>query len=654
MTVQASYVPLRGGLDLVTPQGAVNPGAASDMRNFEVSVTGGYRRVDGYERFDGQSAPHLGNPVEYVQRKDMIDAGMSQGEAGEYPTFVRGERLVSPAVLRIPLQGIDLNDGQSFDYEYQFALYVNDNPVAHYLLGTFPTQASLLAAIVELGGIASAEVDAGELVITTVIEPVEGGDPSIALQTLQMQDHAALADTEESRREAIQALPGEGPVRGVAVFLGKVIAARDNGPESFLYVETPEGWSGITLPASRLAGGSYRFVTANFTGNPGDEALYVVDGMNPMLEIKGELMVTTEITDCSVTIGELTLYPFLVEFHKNHLFVAYPAGSLQHSGIGDPLEWTTTGGAGEIAIGQPIRELKQLKGDALGIFTEESVRVLYGNSSVDWQVDTVSQALDGVGAMPNTVQVLGQPIFADFFGVRGLSAVETYGNFAMSTATALVKPLFDQMRTGIRGSAIFRELNQYRLFADGGDTLILTSDGQQMLGVGFAKYGFEASCSAQGERADGTEIVVVGADDGYVYHMNQGNSFDGEPIEAALQLHFNSLKSPRQRKRFRKAVFEIDTPAAFDMRANLLFDYAGYDQAQHIEEVADITGNLGLWGVDDWGTFKWGGQYLSEGEIDITGSGRALSVLLYTTSADTPPFELNGMTLHYSPRRLVR
>jgi len=40
--VRANYFPLRGGLDLVTPLGQVDPGKASDMRNFEVSVTGAY------------------------------------------------------------------------------------------------------------------------------------------------------------------------------------------------------------------------------------------------------------------------------------------------------------------------------------------------------------------------------------------------------------------------------------------------------------------------------------------------------------------------------------------------------------------------------------------------------------------------------------
>jgi len=651
--VRANYFPLRGGLDLVTPLGQVDPGRASDMRNFEVSVTGNYRRIDGYERFDGQPAPHLGNPVDYVERRDLVAEGMDQGEAGDYPTFVVGERNVTPAVLTIPLQGLDLELGQQFDYENQFALFIHQNPVAHYLVGSYPDQASLLAAIDALPGIDSAVVTAGELVITTEIEPVDGGDPAISLLAAEFQDVAALADTEESRRQAIQPPPGEGPILGLVVFLGQVLAVRDNGGNQFLYLATDSGWSGLTLPASRIGGGAPRFVVCNFTGNPGDEAIYLVDGVNPLLEIKGDTFTVTEIPACSVTVGVLTLYPKLVEFFKGHLFVGYPAGSLQFSAIGDPTDWDTAGGAGEIALGYPLLEIATLKGDALGIGYDGGIGVLYGTSAADWRVETVSQTEDGISIIPGTLQVMGEPLFADSLGIRSLSAADNYGNFAMATSTALVKPLYDRMRGGIKCAGVFRQKNQYRLFSDGGEVLSLTSDGRQLLGVGFSKYPFTAECIAQGELPDGTEIVVVGTDDGQVYHLDVGDSFDGDDMDWALQLHFNHLGSPRNHKRFRKAVFDLDAPVAFPMQANLIFNYGGQDHAQHVQELLGISGNYGLWGVSDWGTFHWGGQYMSEGEIDITGSGRTLSILLYGQGR-VPAFELSGLTLQYSVRRLVR
>jgi hypothetical protein len=54
-TVQGQVVP--GGLDLTTPSLRLQPGALQECVNFEVASTGGYSRVEGYERFDGRTSP---------------------------------------------------------------------------------------------------------------------------------------------------------------------------------------------------------------------------------------------------------------------------------------------------------------------------------------------------------------------------------------------------------------------------------------------------------------------------------------------------------------------------------------------------------------------------------------------------------------------
>ena len=46
-----------GGLDLTTPSLALQPGALRACINFECSQSGGYGRIQGYERYDGHAAP---------------------------------------------------------------------------------------------------------------------------------------------------------------------------------------------------------------------------------------------------------------------------------------------------------------------------------------------------------------------------------------------------------------------------------------------------------------------------------------------------------------------------------------------------------------------------------------------------------------------
>ena len=54
---QVEIVDLKGGIDLTSTFLKVDPGAAHDLLNYEPGLGGGYKRIKGYERTDGHSAP---------------------------------------------------------------------------------------------------------------------------------------------------------------------------------------------------------------------------------------------------------------------------------------------------------------------------------------------------------------------------------------------------------------------------------------------------------------------------------------------------------------------------------------------------------------------------------------------------------------------
>lgn len=54
--VKTTYFPMAGGLDLLTPPISVSPGKCFDSLNYTPQISGGYRRKDGYERYDGRLA----------------------------------------------------------------------------------------------------------------------------------------------------------------------------------------------------------------------------------------------------------------------------------------------------------------------------------------------------------------------------------------------------------------------------------------------------------------------------------------------------------------------------------------------------------------------------------------------------------------------
>ena len=57
MATQGASITVQGGLDLVSSSHALfrTPGAATKLQNFESSTTGGYRRINGYQKFGGAS-----------------------------------------------------------------------------------------------------------------------------------------------------------------------------------------------------------------------------------------------------------------------------------------------------------------------------------------------------------------------------------------------------------------------------------------------------------------------------------------------------------------------------------------------------------------------------------------------------------------------
>lgn len=75
-----SQILLNGGLDLETPALTVEPGRMLACKNFEVNTLGGYSRIEGYERYDGQPEPSATrDAVEREVRRSAITKPPGQG-----------------------------------------------------------------------------------------------------------------------------------------------------------------------------------------------------------------------------------------------------------------------------------------------------------------------------------------------------------------------------------------------------------------------------------------------------------------------------------------------------------------------------------------------------------------------------------------------
>jgi hypothetical protein len=601
VTQQPKHIVLAGGLDLVTPAMTIKPGRLIDAMNYE-AVANGYRRMDGYERCDGRRAPTAASywmlahaPTAYVFTADSVVTGGTSGATG---TVIGVTQLEGFVILTA-------------------------------LSGAFVAGENLL-----VGGIVRT---------TALATAIERG------ATQDNFDQAYLLAAIEKARSLIETVPGSGPVRGTWVYKGQRYAFRDNidGTAGIMHRATPAGWAAI--PAATVpAGGRYRFQNYNFYGAANLERMYGCNGVGPAFEFDGA-------TFTSISTGMVDDRPTHLACHRNHLFLGFRGGSLQNSGIGTPTVFTAITGASEIGIGQDITGLLPDVSDTLVVFGRNRVAVLYGSSVDDFDLRAIA---NDAGAIEWTAQKIGTPLYFDDAGLRSLDTTDKYGDFIIGTRTNLIRPLLDaKKKAGVKpvASMRVRSKDQYRIFFDDGSGMTAYLNKATEI-IPFDLSGIVPTCSCASEDENGDEVLLIGAENGFVYQLDVGTSHDGNAIDYFARLAFDNMGSPTTNKVFRKVEIQLDTESLTEIHAVAQFTSPGDSYPVQAEYALDQTASrdAGYWDSVLWNDFYWSSQTSGLAESHIDGFGRDISLTILGTSAEQSSHTLKALSYHYSMRGLAR
>lgn len=675
--VSYDLIKLAGGLDQVTPTLSLPPGVARRAANFECSITGGYTRIAGYERFDGRPSPSaalyliLVCDITGTVAVGNLVTGSSSGATGKV----------------IAINGSDV--------------------VLTRVSGDF-----VVGDLLSISGNFEAEV--------LVLQGPSGDG-------LEDAQYRALAA--DDYRADIQAVPGSGNVLGVALYKGVVYAWRNVllGGAAEMYKSSSTGWtkvdlgyelkfdggkspgiadgntvvggtSGATGIVKRVviesgtfagndakgrlifavitgtfqdnehllvgashvadadgtqaaitlaAGGRYETVVANFGGGVANFKLYGVDGKNRAFEFDG----TTYVP---INTGMAVDTPEHIAFHKQHLFLTFGA-SLQFSGLGEPYQWSPLLGAGELAMNAQITNLLPLPGDqssgALGVYTRTDTSVLYGTDSNSFQLSMFNT---GTGALAYTAQNMDQAYVLDDRGIMSLGTSLNFGNFLPASLTMNLRPFIEQRLTKACASTVNRTKGQYRVFFNDGTAVYMTLNNGKLMGSMPVQYLRPALCATEGELSDGTAVAFFGSNDGFVYQFDSGTSFDGVSIAANLNLVYNSTKSPRILKRYRKASVELTGDSYCEIGFAYDLAYRSTALTQPDEQTYSNDLRSAYWDDMIWDNFVWDGKDISPSEIEVTGTAENMAIRISSVSALFQPFTVNNIILHYTPRRGLR
>ena len=431
------------------------------------------------------------------------------------------------------------------------------------------------------------------------------------------------------------AVAGSGPIRGVWEYNNVVYAFRNNagGSACVMHKSTSSGWAVVSTP-TLSPNGNFEFINHNFTGHSGSLKMFGCDGINKAFQFNGTTL-------SFLTTGMTTDTPSHIGVHKNHLFLSFTGGSVQHSGVGNPASWSLVTGAGEIGIGTEVTGFSSMKGDSLAITGINQISILYGASASDWNLKLFSPA---IGAVARTNGQMDSDLY--FFNgddLSSLTATQAFGDFESASVSAVVKPFIDARKSNTVGATVNRDKNQYRLFFDDKSVLVGTIINRQV--VGFTTWRLEHTPSFITEK-------YMGCTDGSVMYMDNGVSFNGAAIQSYLRLPFTSFNTPHRKKRFRKATLELEagSQATLDYLAD--YDYGSGGSSSGAQ--ATVYGGGGFWDVANWNNFVWSSAVVASAEAYLNGSGMNISLLIVHSSATDPAFTLQGVQLNYSLRGLNR
>lgn len=683
---------LRGGLDLITPAIAVKPGYAISCRNYESEVRG-YRRVPGHERYDGRGSPSAASY--WVLNFDAGSAAIAVDDVVTGATSsATGKVLIDPVIESGTIGGGDaagylvltdvsgtFQDDENLQVSASTKAAANGTATARgadndtddntWLRAAIAERRSLIGAVTGSGPIRGVWIYKGDryairdnagATAAVLFKATTSGWTAQDLGSIIRFDAGTAAFTEgetltggtSSATATIRRVVHKSGTYAGTDASGFLVISGISG--TFQDNETiTDGASGSATSASATianslpAGGQYDFVNHNFYGASNLVRMYGVNGVGKGFEWDG-----TYFCPLETGVEDSLDKPQRVDVYKNHLFLSYAGGSLQFSELGTPTQFKVIGGAGEIGFGEDITGIKNAVATALFIIGTNKIGYLTGSSSSDFVLSDLS---DEAGGKAWTAQNMGGLMYLDDRGLRRVSATQAFGDFRLGTLTQMVEPFFrSQKDRGALpvGSMRVRARDIYRLFYDDGKCLSVYF-GREKPECMILEYPFTVASTCSGEDTSGNEVLLVGAEeDGWVYELDKGTSFDGAEIDAFVRLAFNNVGSATQKKRWHKVTLEVDTDGVIDLSLVAEFAYGSPLQPPGTEQAFSVAGGGGFWNEDTWNNFLWSAEVVGQAEAYVDGIGRNLSPTVISTATHEQPHTLNSITIHFAYRGMVK
>ena len=378
---------------------------------------------------------------------------------------------------------------------------------------------------------------------------------------------------------------------------------------------TPADDAAVTfISLNREGAGRTRFAEYNFTGT---RKVAIVDGANPPALYDGTSFV--ELTGAPSDVLSATH----VANFKQHLF--YGKGDVvSFSSLSLDSNFATSGGS--FRVGGSVTGLIPFR-ESLIIFTDKTIQQISGTGQANFALAPISEDIGCIDG-DSIQEIGGDVIFLTADGLRLLGATDRIGDFGLGIISKSIQATLGNFiqSASLFTSLVIRAKSQYRLFAFNPDQVGAAAKGiiaTQFSPQGGADFSFAEIrgmevFSASSKMVGANEKVLFSGNNGFLYQMEDGNSFDGSNISAEYLSPFMPINDPRIRKTVYKANLFTDPQGAVNFTFNLKFDFDELNSVQPAGiTFSNETAQIAFFGVNTFAKFATTGSG-SSGETTIT------------------------------------
>ena len=431
-------------------------------------------------------------------------------------------------------------------------------------------------------------------------------------------------------------------ILGVHIYKNQVIASQGTA----VYKGSGSGWTSIDT--GRTSAGRYDFANFNFNNT---EKVIWCDGAN-----RPSSYDNSSVTDLTNAPSD----PEFVAIFKNHVFFAGMSTNPQEvvfSAPYDETDYTAANGAGSIRVDSTVKKLKVFR-DRLFIFCEDSIFFVAGSSVADFQLQPVTRNIGCVDGF-SVQEIAGDIVYLAPDGLRTIAGTEKIGDVELGTVSKAIQPRLDNINTDRISSVVIRNKTQYRLFfpddagavaAQPGIVGVIKTGVEGGMGWEYGDLrGMKPSYCASGF-ISGTETVLHGGYDGYIYKQESGDDFDGTNIQAIYRSPDFTMGDAGIRKMMQRIIWNYDNEGAVDSKFRIRYDFNSSDVPQPAEY--DLTTGAAIaiyaFSTSTYGTAVYGSSGTPLVRQSVEGGGFTVAVRL-DDKAGSAPISVKGYQLEFTP-----